>query len=97
MADIDTSAEAVGRVLEGVTDGPCKAVPCDCGNNFCTDYRLSISRDGYMSEKDAEFYAAARELVPALSRDLEAMRAERDALRARVNELRAALSKEPKP
>lgn len=28
---------------------------------------------------------------------LVAMRAERDALRARVNELRAALSKEPKP
>jgi hypothetical protein len=81
MANIDTSAEAVARVLNGVTDGPW----------HCHLYKMKDGLDSYVNDpngvlaclenpSDARFIAAARQLVPALSADLETMRAERQTL-----------------
>jgi len=78
MTNPDTSAEAVAKVLDGVTDKTVAVKKCGCGRPFCNDYRLEVGGklDGYMPKRDAEFFVAALQLVPALSRDLEAMRAE---------------------
>lgn len=92
---IDTSAEAVERVLALATQGkPVQFNPQFCeeakgakAHDWDTSHDLSVIRaDGsrykighFRHADDALFDQLARELVPALSRDLEAMRAERDA------------------
>lgn len=91
---IDTSAEAVARVLALATQGkPVQFNPQFCeeakgakAHDWDTSHDLSVIRaDGsrykighFRHADDALFDQLARELVPALSRDLEAMRAERE-------------------
>lgn len=107
MPNIDTSKEAVAKVLDGVTNGPwpMNTVRTSCGvchqigpwpHKWNAGEQMhACIYDDYPSPPEgtdamlanARFISATRELVPALSRDLEAMRAERDALRARVAEL----------
>jgi hypothetical protein len=82
MTNPDTSAEAVAKVLDGVTDGPWLEEFADVYNS--AGEVVALIDGEYLA--DARFIAAARELVPALSRDLEAMRAERDAAIARAEQ-----------
>lgn len=83
MNHIDTSTEAVERLLEDVTEGPW-AVD---NNSYCCDVVTGFEAPdenfvicGDLSVKDARFIAAARDLVPALLK-------ERDEARARVSAL----------
>jgi hypothetical protein len=91
---IDTSADAVAKVLALATQGkPVQFNPQFCeeakgakAHDWDTSHDLSVIRaDGsrykighFRHADDALFDQLARELVPALSRDLEAMRAERE-------------------
>ena len=90
MADIDTSAEAVAKVLSLATQGkPVQFNPQFCeeakgtkAQDWDTSHDLSVIRaDGsrykighFRHADDALFDQLARELVPALSRDLEQAR-----------------------
>lgn len=91
---IDTSAEAVAKVLDGVTDGPWHYTRGkEFGDGFEDGFDgLSLeSANGEIisgcgccgspwvtNARDIDFIVSARQLVPAQSRDLEAMRAERE-------------------
>jgi len=91
MTKIDTSTDAVAALLDGVTPGPWEF---DNNEGYGADNIWSPRQedkarvdlvaqaigDCAESEANARFIAAARDLVPALA-------AERDALRARVAEL----------
>ena len=77
---VDTSTEAVTKLLDGVTSGPWSV---DEGESYCdvvTD--CGVSGEGFViceyAYQNASFIAAARDMVPALL-------AERDALRAKLD------------
>lgn len=101
---MDTSTEAVERLLDGVTPGDWSSYSDDddpdCPAGF--QYSLHSSKYGcvgywtghkdnhkderwYLTEADARFIAAARDLVPALLK-------ERDEARAALAEVEAALA-----
>lgn len=105
MTSIDTSNEAVERLLDGVTPGPWRmnTVITSCGvchkigpwphkwrhgieMSACIydDYPPSLEGTDNM-QANAGFIAAARDLVPALLK-------ERDALRTRIDELEAFIT-----
>jgi hypothetical protein len=85
MTDIDTSPEAVERLMDGVTPGPWRK-----SYSFATQVASSSSVVcNAMLHENARFIAAARQLVPALS-------AERDRLTADNAALREALMREAK-
>lgn len=74
MNHIDTSTEAVERLMDGVTPGP-----------WAGDPRFSTIVAGekciaevFTSDADASFITAARDLVPALLAERDALKAERD-------------------
>lgn len=93
MTAIDTSNEAVERLLDGVTPGPWRVGPVDDTRVEDADGNEVAQIDGdYNSpelwpkmEANARFIAAARDLVPALLK-------ERDALRTRIDELEAFIT-----
>ena len=78
MINIDTSTEAVERLLDGVTPGPWAV---DSGSAYCDvvtehgvpDADFVICK--HPSIKDARFIAAARDLVPALLKERDEVRA----------------------
>lgn len=96
MTQIDTSTEAVNALLEGVTPGPwdaamergCHGIIAQYLPQGGANFVALVGNDTATPEKEpsrfanARFIAAARDLVPALL-------AERDALRAEVERLRA--------
>lgn len=92
MTQIDTSTEAVEALLDGVTQGPfmtrhlenfgCNIVRYIGGDKFKIE---RIAKAG--SDKVARFFASARELVPALL-------AERDALKAALADARETALRE---
>lgn len=90
---IDTSAEAVAKLLDGVTPGPWDAEYDDYGQEIWfggegygtwTVGPCFIGGDGddpdlaRIMDADARFIAAARDLVPALLAERDALRKERD-------------------
>jgi len=90
MTNIDTSTEAVAALLEGVTPGPWLAekykdsIGGESIRVVSADGDLVCDNEPYyphaVTEPNARVIAAARDLVPALA-------AERDALAMRVAEL----------
>ena len=92
MADIDTSSAAINALLDGVTKEPWSffqvkdgdtgevyfgVTSSDEGMDICKMSNVIFHRDRAIA--NARFITWCREGVPALSRDLKAMRAERDA------------------
>lgn len=80
--DIDTSTEAVERLLDGVTPGPWAADGEDQGAawgmawSVCrADNLLNCVADGVDTEANVRFIAAARDLVPALQKERDEARA----------------------
>ena len=96
---IDTSTEAVERLLEDVTPGPWRIKDCDTLGDRCTNYFQEIWNDetdilvttevtrahNDGGAKNMRFIRAARDLVPALLK-------ERDEARARIDELEAFIA-----
>lgn len=83
MTTIDTSTEAVERLLEDVTPGPWVV---DEGGSYCdvvTDYGDGVFGEDFIicedAHQNARFIAAARDLVPALLKDRDEARAKLDA------------------
>lgn len=88
MTQIDTSKEAIAALLNGVTEGPLYLL--DCGYRIA-DKPVTFDADGARhgetpnivmfceTQPNARFFAAARDLVPALA-------AERDAAEAALKE-----------
>lgn len=83
---IDTSPEAIAALLDGVTPGPWKYVPNGKKTSItdCDYDRLFIASGTTAPYCDANFIAAARELVPALAAEIARLTAERDEARAQV-------------
>lgn len=87
---IDTSKEAVERLLDGVTpgpwgqDGPVSAKIVWAG----PDLRVCFLTSDGPASKNARFIAAARELVPALAAERDAQTARADAAEAEVARLK---------
>lgn len=93
---VDTSTEAVTKLLDGVTPGPWRIKDCESAGYRCANYHQEIwnedtdilvttevtraHNDG--GAKNMRFIRAARDLVPALL-------AERDALKSEVEQLKA--------
>lgn len=90
---IDTSTEAVTKLLDGVTPGPWDSEYDDYGEEIwfggegCGTWTVGpcfIGGDGHdpdlarIMDADAHFIAAARDLVPALLAERDALKAERD-------------------
>ena len=79
MINIDTSTEAVERLLDDVTPGPWAV---DSGSAYCDvvtehgvpDEDFVICE--YLSKEDARFVVAARDLVPALLKERDEARAQ---------------------
>ena len=76
MTEIDTSTAAVERLMDGVTEGWRDAKD----DNDCVFNSDGLPVAFYVPPRDRAFIAAARDLVPALA-------AERDALRAVLTKL----------
>lgn len=81
MTKIDTSTEAVERLLDGVTPGPWAAEGEDQGAawgmawSVCrADNLLNCVADGVDTEANVRFIAAARDLVPALLKERDDLR-----------------------
>lgn len=71
---VDTSTEAVTKLLDGVTPGPWGVDPL-----YATIVSGSKSiTEVFTSDADARFIAAARDLVPALLAERDALKKERD-------------------
>lgn len=112
----DTSREAVERLLDGVTPGPWVTVKSDVYPEGECDSWVTIGRQNFDAvalivnehikddpelKANANFIAAARELVPALlaraeaaeaaEARIEALTAERDALKAALNFMRGCI------
>ena len=94
MTEIDTSPDRIAAIMDGVTDAPWRFEPDE---GACLPRVESVEKlvctvgnaESWLDALDewtanARFIAAARDLVPALA-------AERDALRAEVDRLRDAL------
>ena len=88
MTKIDTSTEAVERLLDGVTPGPWVV---DDGGSYCdvvTDYGDGVFGEDFIicedAHQNAHFIAAARDLVPALLAERDRLMKERDDLRAKM-------------
>lgn len=89
MTSIDTSTEAVERLLEGVTRGPWRIKDCDTLGDRCTNYFQEIWNDetdilvttevtrahNDGGAKNMRFIRAARDLVPALLKERDEARA----------------------
>lgn len=96
---IDTSKEAVDRLLDGVTPGPWyseKEDPNDGPEDVVTAGDYYVASLHYLRGMDepaanASFIAAARELVPALAAERDAQTARADAAEAEVSRLKKAL------
>lgn len=98
----DTSREAVERLLQDVTPGPWResksyrGLVSDSPSGY-DDAESVHAYGGHMicesvQDHNRAFIAAARELVPALLKEREALTAERDALKAaQIDAIRAAL------
>ena len=87
---IDTSKEAVERMLIGVTPGPWQTGQSSWNDDGEVQYTLhGIKHARYA---DCMFIAAARELVPALTAERDAQTARADAAEAEVSRLTAELT-----
>lgn len=89
MTAIDTSTEAVERLLDGVTPGPWRIKNCDTFGDRCTNYFQEIWNDetdilvttevtrahNDGGAKNMRFIRAARDLVPALLKERDEARA----------------------
>lgn len=77
---VDTSTEAVTKLLDGVTPGPWKVDEWDSHCDVVADY--GVFGEGFViceyAYQDARFIAAARDLVPALLAERDALKKERD-------------------
>ena len=87
---IDTSTEAVERLLDGVTPGPWRIKDCDTLGDRCTHYFQEIWNDetdilvttevtrahNDGGAKNMRFIRAARDLVPALLKERDEARAQ---------------------
>lgn len=83
---IDTSKEAVERLMDGVTPGPWEVR----GKQTVGTGQMTIAKCGRKNgSADARFIAAARELVPALAAERDAQTARADAAEAEVARLTA--------
>lgn len=88
MTKIDTSREAIEKILEGVTPGPWDwssrgfvgpvSTEDDQSFGMIGDVVAKCNFSGGAMEYNANFIAAARELVPALLAEREAAEVERD-------------------
>jgi hypothetical protein len=76
MTPIDTSTEAVERLLDGVTPGPWKidAANCIYAGSPDAGTRYDVARCVFF-DGDASFTVAARDLVPALLKERDDLRA----------------------
>ena len=86
MSETDISTKAVSALLDGVTAGPWHVEDdwnVHCGGHSVMHGSVHVVSDAE-SEANANFTAAARDLVPALLAD-------RDRLAAEVDRLREAL------
>ena len=83
MSEIDTSTAAVERLMDGVTPGPWEYDE-ESGKIF------GVASFVY-EHADARFIASARQLVPALAAERDALRAENERLRAEAAKLAEAL------
>lgn len=104
MTHIDTSKEAVERLLDGVTPGPWEVMETGFGwkDNGPTVYAADSELRYVAKVRDtfnitptpdlinARFIAAARDLVPALAAERDAQKARADAAEAREQALVAA-------
>lgn len=102
MTKIDTSREAIEKLLDGVTPGPW--IYEEYENNIVAPSVRVVSNSGIVicdnepyypqavTPESARFIAAARELVPALLADLEAAEVERDRLREERDEWKALVT-----
>jgi hypothetical protein len=82
-APIDTSPEAVARMLEGVTPGPWRLGPDEEGDPAqcitADGFDIATAWGGYnAADADAHFIAYAREAVPALAARVAELEAERE-------------------
>lgn len=104
MTHIDTSKEAVERLLDGVTPGPWyseKEDPNDGPEDVVTAGDYYVASLHYLRGMDepaanARFIAAARELVPALATERNAQAARADAAEAREKALLSTYDAERK-
>lgn len=98
---IDTSKEAVERLLGGVTPGPwtreAQSIYHSGGHGLVAHLKAhEWHRDWPTLERDGDFIAAARELIPALAAERDAQTARADAAEVREKALLSSYDEERK-
>lgn len=106
MGQIDTRTEAVTKLLDGVTPGPWYAESGHVQQNGQLYWQVTDKNDAIMQNQfcwcqgdhaaNAHFIAAARDLVPALLADRDALRRENENLRQIERNVQAAREHEYK-
>lgn len=91
MGEIDTSTAAIEALMDGVTEGPWVVLRGRDSVCVVASGKHLIGEDfsslwTFENPKDWDFVAASRQIIPALAAERDALRAEMEQLRHQINE-----------